>query len=739
MELKSTEELTEIFHRRDTNEWVPEAFEIIEEILGERSEKVRLSYRIEKIQTGTKCYNHEGKEATATCHYCRRQLCSECVIFNRKGKSYHCKNENDCLAYQEPSLEDVGDRNGEHKLIQEPGPSQEGQPQHQSQSKPPAASSGTVVQAETDQLSDMEGATSGSEVLLEAARPDLYRVNAFRIAGLPVDATARDISRQAEKLKVMEKLGGTRQANGPLPLDPAPDSDAMREAMQRLHDPERRLVDEFFWFWPHQLGQSKSDEALAALGRGDVKGAAEIWAKQENYHSDSNISMHNLAVLSHTAALDLEHVALTKPLLDDQKKQRDSYWLQAFRRWKILLQYEGFWSRLTARIRELDDPRLTTGTARRMRVSLPLALLSINAQLAVRAAERGDTVEAHRHIEIMKRWEESTPKDTQQESVSVIEIKTCPTCGQVAKMDVIPGALWCSWCGKEVGNAAIAKSRGRPFLPPVVEEALRRAVEPIRERIKTLCKTAEPEADADPAHADQVTKRLLEQTRPVLTVLDTLLPAGNPTRDGAHDEVALRALACQIPFGNKTENWKVSLKLLEQTLPIAASESARERIQQNIRTVKANLDYQLQYGTCWFCKQPRPEDAAVAEVKMYGNVIRTPTREGARIQWQNMTVKVPRCKRCNVGHARNRSFPVVGGVLGGFVGVAGCAAAGGDPGVGFWLLLIGYGVGNAIGRLIARANRPSGIKSESAKTNFPGVKTMISQGWAIGEKPAGVQ
>lgn len=594
MELKRTDELIEILRRRDTDEWAPEAFEIIEEMLKERNAPLPLK-----------------------------------VVDRRRV----------------------------------------------------ASAAPASVSEQTDRLPSPEELSS---ILLDAARLDLYRVNAFRVAGLPVGATARDMLRQAEKLKVMEKLGGGTPCGGPLSLDPAPDSDAMREAMQRLHDPERRLVDEFFWFWPHQLGQSKSDEALAALGRGDVKAAAEIWAKQENYHSDSNVSMHNLAVLSHATALDLEHVTLTKPLLDEQKKQRDLCWQQAFQRWKILLQHEGFWSRLTARIRDLDDPRLTTGTARRMQVSLPLALLSINAQLAVRAAERGDTTEAKRHLQIMSTWGEED----------------------------------------------------------VVEEALRRAVQPIRERIKTLCKAAEPEADGDPVHADGVTRRLLEQARPLLGVLDALLPAGNPTRDGAHDEVALRALACQIQFGNKTENWKVSLELLEQTLPIAASESARGRIEENIKTVKGNLDYQLQYGTCWFCKQSRPEDAAVAEVKMHGNVIRTPTGEG-QIQWQNLTVKIPRCSRCKSAHARVSAFTRWGSRVGGLAGLAGCSAivnANQDAWLGgLFVLGICIAIGSGIGHAIDRAFSPKVTRPESIKTEFPAVKTMISQGWAIGEKPPGVQ
>ena len=100
-----------------------------------------------------------------------------------------------------------------------------------------------------------KGSVGTHAQLAAAASPELYRVNAFRITGLPVDATARDIAKQLEKMKIAEKLGAaTTRQGGPLPLVPPPDLDAVRQAMQRLRDPEGRLVDEFFWFWPSPPG-----------------------------------------------------------------------------------------------------------------------------------------------------------------------------------------------------------------------------------------------------------------------------------------------------------------------------------------------------------------------------------------------------------------------------------------------------------------------------------------------------
>ncbi|MBM4092721.1 MAG: hypothetical protein FJ276_25425, partial [Planctomycetes bacterium] len=246
-------------------------------------------------------------------------------------------------------------------------------------------------------------ATDACDSLLEAATPELYRLNAFRVLELPTDATAREIARRADMLTMIEKYGnGKPKGRGPLGLTPSPDENALRAALQRLHDPERRLVDEFFWFWPAKLGKGKTDPCLLALAAGDVQLAYDTWSCAEMNGSESNVSTHNIAVLTHALALDHELSSRETELSEKNLRQRDSAWTSAFQRWKELLEYEGFWSRLSARIRDFGDPRLTAGTARRFRRSLPVAILTINAQLAVQAAERGDKSEAERHVHIAR-------------------------------------------------------------------------------------------------------------------------------------------------------------------------------------------------------------------------------------------------------------------------------------------------------------------------------------------------
>ena len=530
------------------------------------------------------------------------------------------------------------------------------------------------------------------ELLLELVNPAIYRVNAFRVTGLPVTATARDVIRQGEKLRMQERLGvqATNHASL-LPLTPPPDGDAVRAALQRLHDPERRLIDELFWFWPAELGPGR-DDALERLANGDSTGAVRVWTQRERELTEQYVSTHNMAILAHASALDLEH-AVNGGLAERERRQRDEHWAQAFRRWRILLEQEGFWSRLTARIRELDDPRLTTGSARRLREGLPLALLSINAALAVRAAERTARNDVGRQLDILRSW--------------------------------------------DVTADGTARPAGGGRLTPVATEALLRVTAPIRERIQTLCRTAEPEADADPVRGDEIARRLISQTGPLLALLDLLFPANDLHRSAARDEVALRALGCQISFGNKTEKWPESEAMLREAIAIAASDSARGRIQQNLGIVQANRQHAELFGTCWFCRISPPVDAAAREITMFGEVTRTPILGGTRIGWRNSKLQIPRCMRCKEAHARAGNVMGVVGCLGSLLGAGTCAGGmanetGGLIALGVILLVASW---VAAGVLNARA-LPPGVKGDDHTNEFPRVKELKANGWQVGEKPS---
>jgi hypothetical protein len=359
------------------------------------------------------------------------------------------------------------------------------------------------------------------EFLLELAGPGLFRANAFRVVGLSAHAAEKEIRKQVDKLQFMVRNpGNAGPTPGPLPLDPPPGDETVGEAAQQLRDPERRFIDEFFWFWP-QPGLGNKDPALAALSNRDVEVAIEIWTGEARRKDDHGRSAHNLAVMFHTLALDIECAKQTETISKKLGKVQYTYWHKGLAQWQAVLADEEFWNQLNARVLELNDPRLTSVTARQLRMALPLILLMINAQIVAQCSARGAGAEAKQYRRLM------------QES---------------------------------------------GFAEDLVEEACGRAARQLRDLISTICKTAEQEADRDPATADEGAARLLQQSGPLLVAIDMLMPSGVAMGDEARDEVATAATNCLLLLRDELAKSEVARKLLEQTRPYAVSLAVRERI-----------------------------------------------------------------------------------------------------------------------------------------------------------------
>ncbi len=455
-----------------------------------------------------------------------------------------------------------------------------------------------------------------NETLLKMAQPDIYRINAFRILKLPVTASPKEISTRTRQLDLIEKYGVVEQQNsGAFPLSSTYDSDSRHEAQQRLLVPELRFIDEFFWFWPVSLDSSgDSDDALVAMKQEDLSGALSIWERHEVEGSEANVSKHNLAVLYHAMALDIEHTESEEKLFStEQIEQKRSYWEKAFSRWQTLLNDEGFWQRVRERISVLDDPRLTTGTARRIREGLPAVLLLINARLAVEAVEMNDPVDALYHLQLI---------------------------------------------------------RQSGFNNTLIDEAIHQATIPIRDRLMAICMHAGEETGSVPESDDGVAEDLIKDASPSLQALDLLLPEGDDTRESAHDEVALQVRLCMISYCSQTQNWRNTLQLAREALEIAASPSVRRNIQEDITTIDMNL----KYSTCWFCGITPANDSSTINVMMHGNVQRDHKWSGTEVTYQRLPMPVPRCRACESAHKQRHNFgcagPIVGLILAILIGMA---------------------------------------------------------------------
>jgi hypothetical protein len=369
--------------------------------------------------------------------------------------------------------------------------------------------------------------------LFEAATKDVFRKNAFRITGLSVDATAREVGKHADKLKMLAELGqDPHSATAALPIKPPPSLDEIREAIQKLKDPEKRLVDEFFWFWPEEFGKSQSDPAIQALTRGDLSSAIDIWSGREKSGNDGVVAAHNLALVFHVRALDSENALIKSDGTGESRQKIGDFWQGAFKRWERLATDDAFWEKVTGRIRQLNEPNLPTGFARRMRATLPEALDKINAELAVEFALAGKMGYAKVHIQFMRETNQGLDN---------------------------------------------------------VEQTAELVLTPARNRLKEQIRRAKDRADKNPRDSANAARDLLEQARHTLQLFDLFFDKDADVRNELFDEVA--ALCNQLPvaYQKATGDNLPCLEILRAVLPFATSMELRQQIEKNISTLTGNL------------------------------------------------------------------------------------------------------------------------------------------------------
>ena len=358
------------------------------------------------------------------------------------------------------------------------------------------------------------------KALLDACTPSLYLQNVFRISGIPVDASTRDTKRRMDELKAAAEMDDLQnELIHAYALDPVPGLDQIRETSQKYQDPEHRIIQEFFWFWPHEWGKGNIDPALTALMKCDKDTAFNIWSEalSENHSPGSIVAKHNLAVMYHLKVLDLEQNALKNNLTAEQLVTLSNDWRTCFKWWEDLADNETLWSLLTDRIRMVDDERLKTGFARRLRATLPEAIGKINAMLAIEFAERGKLSQAVNHINYMK--------ETRQ------------------------------------GIDNISKT-------------LSIAIKPHKARVTSAVENATSIAQ-QPAQAAKSAFELLQAISEPLKVIQTILPPEDHERIDLCDTVAEACLTCQIAYARESEDWTTSLEILDSASKYATSKETQ--------------------------------------------------------------------------------------------------------------------------------------------------------------------
>jgi len=113
---------------------------------------------------------------------------------------------------------------------------------------------------------------------------DLVLRNPFRVLGLPVTASSREIAKRVSDLEMFAELGKDKKYPNDFPdlgeIDRS--MEAIKDAARRIELPEMRVFHSFFWF---RDGDTVDELAFECLTNFELLETDSVWSKQFEKHS----------------------------------------------------------------------------------------------------------------------------------------------------------------------------------------------------------------------------------------------------------------------------------------------------------------------------------------------------------------------------------------------------------------------------------------------------------------------
>jgi len=233
----------------------------------------------------------------------------------------------------------------------------------------------------------------------------IYATNAFRLLQLPVSSTDRDITHRKQIIEISLK-NQSPVPDGPCkiyPIDITDDHLDLNNLVDSLRDPIRRFYQEFFWFWPVSDDVEQTDPGLPTLSMGGVKKPVKIFSLNSFDPKEAAINLHNMAIFNHFCALNNPESKSSQEII--------GFWQEAYKYWSDLAVLSDFWSLLSSRVREVNDPRLSDNHVTTLRESALSILAFTNAQQAVRLIETEDIEGATELLKLIPTNQKNLPRN----------------------------------------------------------------------------------------------------------------------------------------------------------------------------------------------------------------------------------------------------------------------------------------------------------------------------------------
>lgn len=602
---------------------------------------------------------------------------------------------------------------------------------------------------------NIEGAAQSSlnyyEPLLKLANLKFYESNVFRVLGQPVDASERIINREVKKIKKQLKHNIDIDSSQVIKLPKLPqekykfDEDLINGALSRIKEPEYRLIDELFWFWPLKQGGSFNDEGLSALINGDFARAYSIW---ENLSNDgSYVAIHNQAVLLLYWVLQMEGYAQQRELNKEQLKKKHILWQKVYYNWHACVLNDKIWSHLEARVNDIDDPRLKPNIALELRYNVILFLVYLNLELAIKAALSNNVSIAEQYIEIINKSniDELTIEKVKVEKVSQY-IKDfdykLDEADNLTKQKPEQGLKTLINLANHIRNdlllLKVILTDDNPTFQNFVykkQEVFKRIA---RAHINFKYAFAIEESKNHPEDGNSIAKKIYKEAVQEIKNLKTNISDHPDIINFISNEIAYIMNISLVNYCNNGGDPEVARRTLEKAYELASDEADKQVIKEGLDTLDTHYK-------CCFCKQKKYHDSSVYKLIMFKNVapalLSRPSEKDHQPEFLELTL--PRCFDCQDKHKKllvvGSQADNIGGLGIAFGGLFGLFVSLSAQYFIFTLISvaffawIGITAGNFIGDKIKKKEWVDEANIE--EINFPPLEKLKREGWKPLSKP----
>lgn len=161
--------------------------------------------------------------------------------------------------------------------------------------------------------------------------------NAYRVLGLDSSASQKDISRRSKEIINLLKIDDVPEYDIDMNLVSLERTEeSVKNALQNLSSPTRRIQDYFFWF---QIADSEDEKALEYISSNKPEQALSIWRRKDGETAKGYVAKRNLAILESLLLLS---------------SGNSDYTVTSLGFWKEIISTDKFWASFI-KVYELND------------------------------------------------------------------------------------------------------------------------------------------------------------------------------------------------------------------------------------------------------------------------------------------------------------------------------------------------------------------------------------------------